>query len=395
MIVTSVWLVVSLLTTLLTLALHRRAKRAERPKNQPPCVVLSPVKGASANLPAFVEALLHQDYPRYRVVFIVESADDPACAVLSEASSRSDGRAVLLIAGLATDRGQKVQNLAAGLKAVGGDDEIVAFVDADCLPPSDWLMQLTRQIARGRSVMSSGYLVLVPHPLRPASVIASLMSLGLATCPSPISNNFCWGGSTAVLRKTLEGLQPQKYFANTLSDDLALSRAARDGNVRLDYVVAVRVPTPADYSWRSFFAYVRRQYMILRIYALSGWAFAAVILLLPVVGTAAAAYLVVSGHPLALAALIAIWLSQQLRYVIRTDALRRVLDPAVIDQLAPIFRIQHLLGPCVHLIHVLAFLPSMVGRTITWADITYRILGPDRMTVLRRSPAESQRRANA
>ncbi|GAG39627.1 unnamed protein product, partial [marine sediment metagenome] len=42
-------------------------------------VVFAPCKGADVRLEENLRALLRQDYHDYEVVFIVESADDPAC----------------------------------------------------------------------------------------------------------------------------------------------------------------------------------------------------------------------------------------------------------------------------------------------------------------------------
>jgi hypothetical protein len=170
-----------------------------------------------------------------------------------------------------------------------------------------------------------------------------------------------------------------------LSDDLSLSRAAYRNGIDIYTSLAVRVPTPTEHSWCSLFAYLRRQYQIVRIYAPMHWAFAAYALLLSPAGVAAAAMLALSGHAAGFGALAAAWALQQARFVMRHRALRRILDPAVVANLQPVFLLAHLIGPLVQIPHIIGFLASSFGRTIRWAGITYRVTGPERMQIVERA----------
>ncbi len=383
--IVALWMLTALATSLATFFYVDKARRLRKPRSQPSAVVLSPVKGASPTLPAFTTALLGQDYRKYRVMFVIESTNDPAYWPLADVVAASAGRASLLVAGRALDRGQKVHNLATALLKLQAEDEIVVFADGDFVPAADWLTQLTRPIARGQTEISTGYVIMVPRSPRSPNIAASLISLSIATIFSPPGSRLCSGASTAIRRSTLEKLQPQKFLSHTLSDDLALSRAARRQGVGIHTCLAARGPTPTEHSWRSLFDYIKRQYQIVRIYAPSHWALAAWALLMPPVGVAAAILLVFSGYLSGLAALIFALVLQQVRFVLRERALRRILDPGVIDELEPVFRLSPFLGPFVQLIHLAAFMASATSRTIRWAGITYRVDGPERMTILDRA----------
>src|SRR5689334_18062352 len=65
-------------------------------------VVFCPCKGIDVEFEKNVQSILNQDYPNYRVQFIVESETDPAYTAL-----RALGVSVL-VAGRTTSRGQKV-----------------------------------------------------------------------------------------------------------------------------------------------------------------------------------------------------------------------------------------------------------------------------------------------
>ena len=57
----------------------------------------------------------------------------------------------------------------------------------------DWLTQLTRPIARGTTELTTSYTILTPRSARPATLAASLISLGIATCPSPAGRHLVSG----------------------------------------------------------------------------------------------------------------------------------------------------------------------------------------------------------
>jgi len=382
--IVALWTLTAVAASLATFLYYRNARRLRKPPNQPQAVVLAPVKGASPTLDQFTAALLAQDYQQYRVIFIVESTSDPAYWPLADAAGLSGGRARLIVAGESSDCGQKAHNLAAALRSLREDDEIVVFADGDFVPPVDWLTQLTRPIVRGRAEISTGYVIMVPRSPRPANILASLISLGIATIFSPPGARLCSGASTAIRRSTLERLKPERFLARTLSDDLALSRVARQHGIGIHMNLAARGPTPTEHSWRSLFAYIKRQYQIVRMYAPLHWAMAAWALLISPVGIVAAILLAFSGQIAGFAALILAAGLQQVRFVLRERALKRILDPDVIEQLAPVFRHSPLFGPFVQLFHLAAFLASAASRTIHWAGVAYRVDGPEQMTILSR-----------
>ena len=82
------------------------------PADVPEALVIAPVKGVDPDLAQCASALLHQDYPDYRVVFVAERDDDPACEVVTRAIADGPaGRGRLLLAGEAPrDQGQKLHN---------------------------------------------------------------------------------------------------------------------------------------------------------------------------------------------------------------------------------------------------------------------------------------------
>src|SRR6476619_2131519 len=50
----------------------------------PFATVIAPCKGMDSGLKENLAALLEQDYPAYEVIFVVDSEDDPAAAVIKD-----------------------------------------------------------------------------------------------------------------------------------------------------------------------------------------------------------------------------------------------------------------------------------------------------------------------
>src|SRR5215472_9248924 len=131
------------------LAYLRRSLEAPPSSYHPPATVIVAVKGVDEGFEANLGRLLAQDYPNYSVLFSVASESDPAHPRLADLAVsagaavevRNPGlRAVrVVIAGYASGRGEKVNNLLAALRQVPPATEVLVFADADARPRTDWL----------------------------------------------------------------------------------------------------------------------------------------------------------------------------------------------------------------------------------------------------------------
>ena len=62
---------------------YRTAKGFKPPQPLPEIAVLLPLRGADPSLEACLKGLLAQDYPTYQVHIVIDSAEDPAQAVVA------------------------------------------------------------------------------------------------------------------------------------------------------------------------------------------------------------------------------------------------------------------------------------------------------------------------
>ena len=378
------WVLTALLASAGVIDYRRTLRRVAPPADWPSAVVLVAVKGAGEGLARFLAALAAQDYPFYRVVFAVEAATDPAFIVLQPLASRESQRFELIVAGEAAKCAQKVQNLIKALGALRATDRVVVFADADTEPPADWLRQLVRPIAVGRAAVSSGYRWQIAKDRRLPSLIAALADVSVATAARDSRWNLCWGGSMAVERRVLDRLDLPRLWAGVATEDLTLTRALRRAGVPIHGAVRVLVPSPSSYSWRSLFAFGRRQYLLVRFYAPRHWLLAAWTLCVPAAGAAMAVTAAVSDSLAAALCIGAAILLQLLRYRLRLSIARRVLPTEAAAEAAVALRLGWWVSPLVHIVHAAVLLGSLLGRNFEWAGIRYRLCEPDKVVILDR-----------
>ncbi len=379
------WLLTALLASAGVIDYRRTLRRAAPAVDCPPVAILVAVKGAGEELSRFLAALLAQDYPCYRVVFAVEAAIDPAFATLELLRSGQNDRIELIVAGEAIGCAQKAQNLLAALDALRATDRVVVFADADIEPPADWLRQLVRPIALGRAAVSSGYRWQVAKDSGLPSRVAALADMSVATAARDLRWNLCWGGSTAIERRVLDRLDLPQRWARVASDDLGMTQALRRAGIPIHGAVRVLVPSRSSYSWRSLFAFGRRQYLMLRFYAPRHWLLAAWTLCIPVVGAMLAVAAACTGSLAAALCVGAAILLHLLRHGVRLSIARRVLPIEIAAAARPVFGFGWWGWPLVHIVHTGAFLGSLWGREFEWSGIRYRLCRPEEVVILDRS----------
>jgi hypothetical protein len=343
----------------------------------PVAVILVAIKGVGDTTARFLDMLCRQRYPRYRVVFALESRSDPALRLLeSRQASVPDHVPVdIVIAGTATQRTQKVHNLLAALGALRGEDRIVVFADADMQPGPDWLADLIRPIAIGEAAASTGYRWPLPADRRPATLVGAAADLSVTTSARSRHWNVCWGGSTAVERAALDAIDLRSVWDRAASDDVTLSQALRAHGFRINAPLRVLVPSPVSHTWTGLFSFARRQHLMVRTYAPWHWMLGGWTLCVPAIGAAFAFSGVLRGNPFAAGAALASIVLLQARVQIRRRIAALVLPGEALANARSTLAFGRWAWPLIHLVHTGAFLASCVGGSFTWAGIAYHLRG--------------------
>ncbi|GAA0579262.1 hypothetical protein GCM10009416_17080 [Craurococcus roseus] len=356
-------------------ALYLRLLR--RPQPRPavslPVLVAVPVRG-EAGLDGFLAALAAQDYPAWRVVFAVESAEDPSFAALSRFAAAHPGLAGRVVVSGATGvRAQKVHNLLAALPALRPDDAALVTLDADTLPPPGTLTELLRPILTGQGDLSSGYRWTLPASPGAGPLLLSLAEMGVATLPRSARLNLCWGGANAIGRRALDRLDLPRLWDRAVSDDLSASRAAHRTGLVIYAPLTVRPPSPTDLGVADALRFGARQHRLMRLHSPWRWRLAGLVLALPVAGGAVALAAAAQGSRAALACLAAAWLLQRVRAALRLAIAKRVLPPSEAAKAALTLRRGRWWQPLAHVLHAAAWAGSAAGCRMDWAGRRYRL----------------------
>jgi ceramide glucosyltransferase len=254
--------------------LVQRSRQAWPGNYFPPAAVIIPCKGIAPDLQANLASFLDQDYPAYQVVFVVAEESDPAWRFISDnLARRTEGgpKASLLVAGFASDRGEKVNNLLRGVEAVEGEAEVLAFADIDARPARDWLRSLVAPLGDPRVTVSTGFRWYLPGPSF-VSQLRAAWDTSIATLLGDHDHNFAWGGSMAIRAADFRRLRiAERYWAHTVSDDYALTRAVRETHGRVRFEPRCLVASYEESSFAEFLRWANRQIVITRVYAPRLW----------------------------------------------------------------------------------------------------------------------------
>lgn len=251
----------------------RARRRKDWPREHEPRVVLfAPCKGLDVGLEENLRPLLEQEYANYSITFIVESGYDPACGPLRRLMakySRVDTRVV--VAGIATDCGQKVHNLRAATADLPTEVEVLAFVDSDARPRPDWLRRLIARLPDEGIGAVTGYRWFVPTAAGAEQSLLYGLNTTVASGFGPGGHHLIWGGSWAIRRDTFDRLALREAWRGTISDDLVATRVVHRAGLRVEFEPVSMVTSPVGGGWGPTLEFIRRQYIIARIYAFAWW----------------------------------------------------------------------------------------------------------------------------
>ncbi|HSQ23529.1 MAG TPA: glycosyltransferase family 2 protein [Pyrinomonadaceae bacterium] len=257
-----------------------RYVQSETARNYPPftpfVTVIVPLRGLDDGLYENITAIFSQDYPAYEVIFVSDDENDIAWAIIEKArldfKDTSGPTMRTVIAGPAVDRGQKVHNLSVAANDVDRASEVLVFVDSDARPASHWLSSLVAPLEDETVGATTGYRWFVPIRGGLSSHLRSVWNAAIASAlGSDEQRNFCWGGSTAIRRKTFESCEVIEHWRGTVSDDFAMTRALRASQRTIKFVPQCLTPSFEECSFHELIEFTTRQMKLTRAYAPHLW----------------------------------------------------------------------------------------------------------------------------
>lgn len=380
---------------------------------QPKAVIFVPCKGLDHEFEENLRPLFTQNYGEYEIIFITENETDPAHGVIAQMIGQSSRPAWLVVAGEATNRGQKIHNLCAGIEMLNTIDrrtEVLVFADADARPGADWLAELVGPLGDKRIGATTGFRWFVPAvgggwrrwitALLPSTILAVWNSGALALLGE--RSRFAWGGSMAIRRENFDKLRVLSRWDGAISDDYMLTGAVHEARQRIRFVPGALVKSPLSISWSELFEFTTRQIRITRIYSPIVWKLGIATHIFynltlwgcifwlgnattetvagterfEVVASILAAILVAGAANGAIRAAVAI----------RLINLEQGLEQRLV-QMGTILT-HAVLNPVISLLYLWNFFASLRSRRIIWRGIAYEMVSPVKTIIHRQKPTK-------
>jgi hypothetical protein len=342
--------------------------------------VIVPVAGEETATEASVHSLLNQLYSAFEVVFVVEDAGDPAAKAVQALVQRHP-TARRVVAGRATDCGQKNHNLLAGIAAVEGRSDVLVFADAGHVFPDAWLERLVAPIAKGEAEVTTGYYAVTPARDGWAEWGFALSVEFLSWLRRVPGIGQPWGGATAISRDTFDRLHVADAWRGAVVDDVVLARVLKEAGVRARAMPGIRLDTPVEaMAFADWYEWLVRQFQYIRFILPGTWFAAGVWGDLLMAGAVVALVLVVTGLAGVTSALLvavsALYLA--VLAVVMLEIRRMHPAPCSAGRWLAV-------GFLTLAVACLAHLAAGVRREIRWRGIGYRIGAGGRVLAVHRA----------
>lgn len=329
------------------------------------------VTGDAEQLARLVDELASQTMRPRRLILGIESELDPAFRAASRIASSSPIPIEIAIGGEANASSQKCANLIAACRRIDERDRVVAFLDADIRPPRWWLETLVTPLSTGRADIVTGYRWPTIERATAGSHLIIAIDRAVGLLPRLRWAEAVWGGSIATSADALRRMRPERMFAATLSDDLAIGRTAAELELRVLWRGALLVPTPLSHDLASAWRFGRRQYQMVRLYRPALWAAALSLVALQLLVWC----LLLAGaiHDESLRGALALVL---LLGVIRQALTQNVGTRLGFGDTGMTRALQYglsLASPLVDGFHLSMILGAARVRRVTWAHVRYRV----------------------
>lgn len=359
----------------------------------PVAAVICPCKGTEPGLEENLAALTRFDYPSYEIFFSLATSLDPALKIVERVKEKSERPVHIVIAGPPEHCGEKVYNLRRAVESLPEKFEALVFVDTDVRLGRHWLSKLVAPLQDGRIGATTTYRWIIPSRTLGdggfSSALASAWNGAVATLLGRPRENFCWGGGTAIRRRTFDDVHVLESWNGAASDDFALTSALEAAGKPIVFCAECLAATLSPWTASSLLEFTNRQILLTRVYSPKRW----IMGLVAHTGYSAtllfALFVVIStmfaGAPWfsLLLIVLVVPLLAAMKGAIRTVAVGELL-PEWKSELNRWSWAGTALAPLVPFLFSWNFIASLLTRRTRWRGIRYELVSPTVTRVLTR-----------
>ena len=355
----------------------------------PLAALICPCKGNERGLEENLLALTRFDYPNYEIYLTLATSLDPALKVIERVKAASQRPVHIVIAGPPEDCGEKVYNLSRTVEGLPEKFEVLVFTDSDVRLSRGWLTKLIAPLQDIRIGATTGYRWIFPSGSPGAGALACAWNASVATLLGETKENFCWGGSTAIRRKTFDDVNALEAWKGAVSDDFALTSALQLANRPIVFCSECFAATLNPWTWQDLLEFTNRQMLITRVYSHRRWLVGGMMNLAYVLTMLYAAcvilYSMMDGDPWSqlLLVALAVPLLAAMKGALRVVAINEAI-PEWKGKLKETSWSCLLLAPVVPFLFAWNFIASLLSRRIRWRGIRYELVSPNLTRILKR-----------
>ena len=357
----------------------------------PVAALICPCKGNERGLEENLVALTRFEYANYEIYFSLATSLDPALKIIERVKAASQRPVHIVIAGPPEECSEKVYNLRRAVEALPERFEVIVFTDSDVRLTRGWLTKLIAPLQDPRIGATTAYRWLIPSGQSGsafASAMASAWNAAVATMLGKPRENFCWGGGTAIRRKTFDDAKVLEAWQGAASDDFAMTRALNEAGKPIVFCPECLAATVHPWTFADLLEFTNRQIIITRVYSPRRWVMGALAHVSYSLTLVFAAYVILStmieGDPWGQLVLLALGipLLAAMKGAMRTIAVSELLPEwkAKVQEWGWVW---FALAPVVPFLFSWNFISSVFTKRIRWRGIRYELVSPTVTRILK------------
>lgn len=370
----------------------------------PSVAVILPLRGADPSLRDCLRKLLAQDYPRFSLRIVVDNPDDPAWRLVEEVlAERPNANVEVRLAPLRRHCASCALKVSAQLQAAAElepDVDVIALIDADTLPPRDWLRTLVTPLADPTVGAVTGIRWFAPARPTWGALVRQLWNAG--SQPQMAAFAIPWGGTLAMPTRLLRGGELAAQWQRSFCDDTGASELLRRRGLKVRMLPALTMVNREAVDLPGCIRFLRRQLLCPRI-DMSTWPAILTVNAGWLLSVAVAASLAVAGVALDRPAWL-LWfggvLLLYLAGIVGTAwfgewLIRRVVHRRgeSVPPSAPLWKLAAA-AIMAQTIHCYCLAAAVCARRVHWRGVDYRIEGPQRIQLIQYRPFQPTRQAD-
>jgi ceramide glucosyltransferase len=228
----------------------------------PMAAIIVPCKGIEHGFFENIQAFLLQQYNPYKLIFVVDTKEDPAYATLTQLVADKSHAQIVLTKPISGCSG-KIAALLTGLESTD-DAEVLVFADSDMKPDSTWLQNLILPLQDETIGATTGYRWYFPTNWK--TLLISAWNMTPIVFMFYPSYTFAWGGSTAIRKKVFDTLDIKTKWRTAFSDDLVVTTTVKKAGYKIYLQPKCIMDSPPEISITRFLGWGTRQYTWVRWY---------------------------------------------------------------------------------------------------------------------------------